>query len=90
MAIEDKKTIKKPKSATVKPTKAKKGIPKAIKSIGNYFKGAWIELKQVRWPNRKATWGLTFAVILFTVFFATLIVLLDAMFKQLFEVLILK
>jgi len=90
VAIKDKKTTEKSKSTIEKPAKAKKGMPKIVKAIGSYFKGAWVELRQVRWPNRKATWGLTFAVILFTAFFATLIVLLDAMFKQLFELLILK
>ena len=36
--------------------------------IGAYFAGAWKELRQVRWPNRKATWALTGAVIVFSVF----------------------
>lgn len=56
-----------------------------IVSLGRYFKGAWVELKQVRWPTRKATWGLTLAVLAFTAFFVVLIVLLDAGFKLLFE-----
>lgn len=56
-----------------------------IVALGRYFKGAWVELKQVRWPTRKATWGLTFAVLAFTAFFVVLIVLLDAGFKLLFE-----
>ena len=61
---------------------------KALFGIGRYFKGAWIELKQVRWPTRKATWGLTLAVILFSVFFVVLILLLDAFFKYIFELMI--
>jgi preprotein translocase subunit SecE len=56
--------------------------------IGGYFKGAWFELRQVRWPNRKATWALTLAVILFSLFFVLLIVLLDTLFKYLFELII--
>lgn len=56
--------------------------------IGNYFKGAWVELKQVRWPTRKATWSLTLAVILFSAFFVVLILLLDSLFKYLFELII--
>lgn len=56
--------------------------------IGNYFKGAWFELRQVRWPNRRATWALTVAVILFSLFFVLLIVLLDSLFKYLFELII--
>jgi preprotein translocase SecE subunit len=61
---------------------------KALYAIGRYFKGAWIELKQVRWPTRKATWGLTLAVILFSAFFVVLILLLDALFKFVFELMI--
>jgi preprotein translocase, SecE subunit, bacterial len=57
-------------------------------SIGGYFKGAWNELRQVRWPDRRSTWGMTVAVILFTAFFVTLIVLLDDVFKQLFELIL--
>jgi preprotein translocase subunit SecE len=56
--------------------------------IGGYFKGAWIELRQVRWPNRRATWGLTLAVILFSLFFVVLIVLLDTFFQYVFELII--
>ena len=56
--------------------------------MGGYFKGAWVELRQVRWPNRQATWSLTVAVLLFTAFFTVLILLLDAAFKYLFELMI--
>jgi preprotein translocase subunit SecE len=56
--------------------------------IGGYFKGAWFELRQVRWPNRKATWSLTGAVLLFTGFFVVLILLLDVLFKYLFELIL--
>ncbi|MGV9001848.1 MAG: preprotein translocase subunit SecE [Candidatus Saccharimonadaceae bacterium] len=56
--------------------------------IGDYFKGAWYELRQVRWPNRRATWALTIAVVLFSVFFVVLIVLLDTFFKWIFELII--
>lgn len=61
---------------------------KFLTPIGNYFKGAWVELRQVRWPNRRATWGLTLAVILFTAFFIVLIILLDAGFKELFKLIL--
>ena len=55
-----------------------------------YFKNSWQELREVRWPNRSATWGLTVAVILFTVFFAVIILLLDAGFQFLFKQVLLK
>ena len=56
--------------------------------IGGYFKGAWVELKQVRWPTRNATWSLTLAVILFSAFFVGLILLLDGLFQYVFKIII--
>lgn len=50
-----------------------------------YFKGAWFELRQVHWPTRRATWGLTGAVLIFAAFFVVFITALDAGFKLLFE-----
>lgn len=73
------------KSAVVDAPTDKKNV---FARIGGYFKGAWFELRQVRWPNRKATWALTLAVILFSLFFMALIVLLDTLFKYLFELII--
>lgn len=96
-ASDDKKPAKAAAKQVVKPTKkptknANKDIaPKKKRSwgvlgkLGGYFKGAWSELRQVHWPTRKATWSLTGAVLLFSVFFAVLITLLDAGFKFLFE-----
>lgn len=69
--------------------KVKPGVAlKPAKSLGGYFKGAWIELKQVRWPNRRATWSMTGAVLIYTAFFVILILLLDAGFKALFEIIL--
>lgn len=65
-----------------------RGIAKVFKNIGRYFKGSWSELRQVRWTNRKATWGLTGAVIIFSAIFVILIVLLDAGFDMLFKLII--
>lgn len=89
------------KSTAVKATKAKTAkvkAPKKVKKQGKvgkffspvtgYFKGAWEELKLVRWPDRKSAWGLTLAVILFSVFFLGLIILLDMLFKYIFELII--
>ena len=81
-----KKTSKKADVQETAPVKKRRGNPFA--AIGGYFKGAWYELRQVRWPNRRATWSLTVAVILFTAGFAVLILLLDALFKYLFELMI--
>ena len=77
-------TAKKPKKVTQKSPKSNRswGI---LGKIGGYFKGAWQELRQVHWPTRQATWGLTGAVLLFSAFFIVFITLLDAGFKFLFE-----
>lgn len=69
-------------------TAPKNPFLKTLFAIGGYFKGAWTELRLVRWPTRSATWGLTLAVILFSAFFAVIILLLDILFKFLFEVIL--
>lgn len=87
-----KKTAVSPKAVTGTKTKASKA-PRQKKQrsfgifgkMGGYFKGAWVELRQVHWPTRQATWGLTGAVLLFSAFFVVFITLLDAGFKYLFE-----
>lgn len=61
---------------------------KGLIAFGGYFKGAWYELRQVRWPNRRATWSLTLAVIIFSVILGVLIVLCDILFKYLFELIL--
>ena len=70
--------------------KATKAIAKAEKKAkepkkeGNYFKNAWLELRQVRWPSRKATWKMVAAIFIYTGIFIAIIMLLDALFTWLF------
>jgi len=56
-----------------------------LSAFFGYFRGAWYELRQVRWPTRGATWSLTGAVLAFSAFFIIFILLIDAGFKYLFE-----
>lgn len=77
-----------PKKKTEKTTKEVKSTRNPFVRLGRYFKGAWAELKQVRWPSRSATWSMTLAVLLFTAMFVVLILLLDAGFNWLFEMLL--
>lgn len=91
--VAEKKTTKKKSVASKKSTvttkvkvaeKKKRKTPAILKpfaAAGRYFKGSWQELRQVRWPNRRATWALTIAVLIFTGFFTLLIVALDAGFE---------
>jgi preprotein translocase SecE subunit len=59
--------------------------PKWLRAIGAYFAGAWNELRQVRWPTRRATFGLTVAVLVFTLIMVLFILALDFGFEQLFK-----
>jgi len=91
-------TAKTPKSApkTSKPAK-KARVPKEksffllrpVFAIGRYFRDSWHELRQVRWTNRRATWALTLAVILFSAFFAIFVLLFDNIFQWLVKEVIL-
>lgn len=84
------------KNSKAKPAKPAKRPVKKIKDFNtptknplkaflNYLRGSWYELKQVRWPNRSATWSMTLAVLIFTAFFVVLIILLDIGFNWMFE-----
>ena len=78
-------------SATdTKVQKKKPTQPPSVKKDGffSYFTGAWYELRQVRWPNRRATIGLTIALLGFTAFFVVIILLLDAGYQYLFKLLL--
>lgn len=80
-------------SETATPTSKKttrtpgflRALTKPFRMFGGYVKGSWQELRQVYWPSRRATWGLTLAVILFTLFFVVIIVALDTGFNELFK-----
>lgn len=56
-----------------------------FRAIKDYFVGSWRELRLVRWPNRKQTWAMTLAVMLFSLALGVLIFLLDAGFTLLFK-----
>lgn len=95
--VSAKKTVKPTKKEVVVATKKTTKIVKSKKvrkplrvlapfrAMGGYFVGSWKELRQVRWPNRKQTWALTLAVILFSLALGVLIFLLDAGFTLLFK-----
>lgn len=80
------KATTKKKVARSENTKPSRRNPLA--AFFGYFKGAWQELRQVHWPTRGATWSLTGAVLAFSAFFIIFILLLDAIFKFLFELLL--
>ena len=75
------------KAGEKKVKKARKPIKllAPLRAVRDYLVGSWRELRQVRWPNRKQTWALTLAVILFSLALGVLIFLLDAAFTRLFK-----
>lgn len=92
MADAKNKATKKPVKKAIVSPKPKRKLPRAVmvllapfRGIGRYVGGAWQELRQVRWPNRQATWSLTGAVIVFSLFFAAVILGLDYVFQYLFK-----
>ncbi|MGE5298510.1 MAG: preprotein translocase subunit SecE [Acidobacteriota bacterium] len=67
---------------------AKKPTKNPFARLMRYFKGAWHELRQVRWPDRKNTWAMTGALLAFTVFFIIVILVLDFAFSELFKLIL--
>ena len=59
-----------------------------LRAVRGYFVGAWQELRQVRWPDRRSTWAMTGALIAFTVVFVIVILLIDYGFSWLFKLII--
>ncbi len=53
--------------------------------LGKYIANSWREIRQVRWPNRKATWKMVLAVFVYTAIFVAFIMLVDALLTLLFN-----
>ena len=53
-----------------------------------YLRDSWREIRQVRWPNRKATWKMVLAVVVYTALFVVIISLLDLFFTWLFSLIL--
>ena len=96
----DKKAVKaKAKEIRKEKRKAEKHeIPKWLKplwyisapfrAIGRYFRDSFRELRQVRWPNRKLTWKMVVAVVIYAALFLILITLLDLLFDFIFKLIL--
>jgi preprotein translocase SecE subunit len=83
---EEKQAIKKEKSVKLK--KEKKPMNKFVRVITapfRYVHNSWLEIRQVRWPNRKATWKLVGAIFIYSAFFIILVTILDALFNFIFS-----
>ena len=99
--VKDKKSEKANKKETKSAKKAEKKAKKSenngkkvfilfrpFVAFGRYLKDSWHEIRQVRWPNRKATWKMVFAVLVYTALFVIIITLLDLFFRWLFSLII--
>lgn len=92
-----KKPVKNPaesadsKTPDPRPAEKKRRLrmPKFLRTAGSYFKNSWLELRYTKWPNRRSTWSLTLAVIIFTAFIMLFMVGVDYVFDALFQRLIL-
>jgi preprotein translocase SecE subunit len=58
--------------------------------VPRYFINSWRELKLVTWPNRRETWRLTGAVVVFSIVFGAMIWVVDLGLDQLFKRFVLK
>ncbi|MDO4612397.1 MAG: preprotein translocase subunit SecE [Candidatus Saccharibacteria bacterium] len=93
--LKDKKQVKnaKKEAKEVKKTEKKKEkkpfiLIRPFVYLGRYLKESWKELRQVRWPSRKATWKMVLAVLIYTAAFVVFITLLDVFFSWLFNLII--
>ena len=98
VVVKDKKTEKTKlskakkleKTAVSEKTNEKKPfiLIRPIVYLGRYLRDSWRELRQVRWPNRKATWKMVLAVFVYTAIFVIFISLLDLFFTWLFSLIL--
>lgn len=76
------------KSSEEKPLKEVFILARPFVALGCYIRDSWREIRRVRWPNRKATWKMTGAVLAYCIAFMVFIVLLDSFFTWLFGLII--
>ncbi len=80
------KPTKKPKKSTEKPKKKPAGkVKRFFTAPFRYIHDSWVELRQVRWPSRKANWKMVLAVFAYTALIMILIALLDIFFTWIFN-----
>lgn len=81
-AKNDKKSLDNPAE---KPLSEVFLLARPFVALGRYFRDSWRELRQVRWPNRKASWKLTFAVLIYCAALMAFILAIDLIFTFIFE-----
>lgn len=84
----DKDTQKSEGDKSEKPLKEVFILARPFVALGRYLRDSWRELRQVRWPNRKATWKMTLAVLAYCAVFILLVTLLDIFFTFIFKLIL--
>ncbi len=86
------KAVKEKEKAIKKSEKSNEKKPfilfRPFVAFFRYLRDSWREIRQVRWPNRKATWKMVLAVLVYTALFIILISLLDLLFTWLSSLII--
>lgn len=101
VVVKDKKTEKKKQAEKKIEAKTKKKAAAKLDNskkvfilfrpfvaLGRYLRDSWKEIRQVRWPNRKATWKMVIAVLVYTALFMLIISLLDLFFRFIFNLIL--
>ncbi|MBQ3468059.1 preprotein translocase subunit SecE [Candidatus Saccharibacteria bacterium] len=65
-------------------------VKRALTAPFRYIRNSWREIRQVRWPNRKATWKMVLAIFVYSALFIALIMLLDLFFTWIFNLILKK
>ena len=75
------------KSGEERPIKSYFILVRPFVRLGRYLRDSWREIRQVRWPNRKATWKMTLAVLVYVALFMIFLTLIDMLFTFIFDLL---
>lgn len=70
--------------------KAGRFFGKSRRLVPRFFREAWAELRQVTWPNRRETFRLTSAVLIFAIVFGSVVAATDYGLEKFFRELLLK
>lgn len=60
-------------------------LNKRVRLMPKFLINSWNEIRQVVWPNRRETWRLTFAVLIFSLIFGISVSLLDVGLDKIFK-----
>lgn len=59
-----------------------------LRAFGSYIKASFQEIRLVKWPNRRETWAMTLAVIVYSLLMIAIVLLFDNLYNWLFKLVI--